>query len=1566
LLWVRSKFNRIMLSEEQNLKLLNSQHSLLTDLEPKEITAYLQAAGVFSEDDIELINAKVTRRERVAELLTIYRRKARDLGPLVYALDKTGYRHLKIELVNSVSQVDRGAVPNSKHSLNILLINGKVPRKPEVYVERKEMKLKLKTALMRIDKEPGWIVLHGMGGCGKSVLAAAVVRDSEITGGLFSRVFWITAGRNCDRIRSFALMQDLYSKMGKEFHRLDSVEEASSRLIELMLFDYPRTLLILDDVWTESVVRLFDELQCRILALTRNASLFDVANNRKYFVLMEPSGYTRDEAMQAFASYLNCSESDLPLEALQIFHECRGHPLLISLIGALLKEHNSRWKFYYGLIHSQKLNNIKKVTHYKYATFNEAALLSLEDLTDDLKQLYFELAIFPLGVKISSQVLTVYWNKSIYEVEDIMAEFVKRSLLIKSSSDCEAVETYQIHALLHRTLHQKLLGNYLKVADDCWGKLPDHEYIFTFLGYHLFRADKFASFSDVFLNLKFLAKKIALCGPSSVLNDLIYYRKFIRDSHPTLFDQIERLIKNNSFQLATNNGKYLSLIHLSLLNKNLSELYLEAERILQESDSSAVVDGFAKPYLKSWCKQSFGKDPNFTFNWRLDVTAEENNLYRFRFLPGEIIKFKIAHLTQVCCTTTGLQLYRVVLNHVPNYLSFSDNDCTLFVAYGNYVGVFELDDHLKRSSTEQDDLDCQRTPSPILNHLCNGLGFIRANEQQQDQKHQDQQQQQQQQKVDENILGPKLLQVREFEVDDCGVELRFCLPARHYPWVLCCDMEGSAKILEISQGRVSGGLDLQSRRNDRSTTMHITSCGFNGDDSLLAIGRADGVVELWNPADFGLRCRFAGHHSGPVLFCAFTGRFTSVECIFSACERRILLWKFDHSRDHDNDLQQSNSVELLEKIQPDQKQVRIVCVALSPTENLLAASFTDFSVLIWNLENKLSTYLVGQCRILKQLYFSEKGKDLLAVREDNAVLIFNEIHKSNTSIPEINLIDFVEIKTALLLASVQDYTLQVSIITDTVGSVIETRRLFDRVSCLKWSPNECVLMIGFENGWIQSCQFDGNSLSELKKEFKTPQAPCCLAFSTVSDRFAVGCKEGCVAIQDAVIHCHGTAFFETAVTKCIFIDRHPHMNRLLICLQDGSFEILNIDSFVVEAVLGLPVCMIIDFDVNSNCTYLATCWSGKQVKVWELDNLNPIFEENNFNNSLSKCKLSQSGNLLAVCESRGMVNLFKLPGGDLVQKIYAHSADIYDLVFYDDDDVLITLSAELKWWNLKLKSNQMRHWLLSTDSAKTLNIFPGHNLLVTVDHMQGYHVMQIVSTGNLPVGRISASTSIPPLSSVFKLKFPCRCTYRVCIFNIAAQIQMRTLDAEIKHTESQSLTSKQFTLQNGCDILNQMFFLLRIDLGRLVIVEKFANASPPTIQNEQQLFDSLPAELQAILVTDDFGMQSISKFPNELINEDSFATFSTIFSEIPDDQSSTDHNDEPVPLDSAETLLRHVFDLYSQDEAEQLSAEEMDTTETEDPKKIPSEVKGKKSVAGRLASIFNIATQLYTNSHYFA
>ncbi|KAL1284293.1 Polyribonucleotide nucleotidyltransferase [Trichinella pseudospiralis] len=149
----------------------------------------------------------------------------------------------------------------------------------------------------------------------------------------------------------------------------------------------------------------------------------------------------------------------------------------------------------------------------------------------------------------------------------------------------------------------------------------------------------------------------------------------------------------------------------------------------------------------------------------------------------------------------------------------------------------------------------------------------------------------------------------------------------------------------------------------------------------------------------------------------------------------------------------------------------------------------------------------------------------------------------------------------------------------------------------------------------------------------------------------------------------------------------------------------------------------------------------------------------------------------------------------------------------------------------------------------------------------------------------------------------------------------------------------------------------------ITAVEKFANALPSTMQNAQ-LFDSLPQDLQAILVTDDFGMESISKLPKESINADSFSAFSTIFSEIPDDQPPTDHGDESISLESAETLLRHIFDFYSEDD--DLDLEEMDTTETENSEKMPSEVKEKKSIAGRFASIFNIATQLYTNSRYFS
>ncbi|CDW61374.1 Apoptotic protease-activating factor 1, partial [Trichuris trichiura] len=221
------------------------------------------------------------------------------------------------------------------------------------------------------------------------------------------------------------------------------------------------------------------------------------------------------------------------------------------------------------MIHTHNLNKIRKVSQYKYTTFNEAALLSLDDLSESLKKLYFDLAVFPLGVRISPEVLTVYWEMSKYEVEDILSEFVKRALLIRrdDGDDAGIVEAYYIHTLLHRVvkmnfeaeqrqkLHQRFLAGYLTRADGQWHNLADHVYIHTFVGYHLFRSGNLVALADVYLNLGFLSKKISLCGPSTVLHDFVVYGQFVRDAHPALFDQMQELLQRYCYHLAINNGR---------------------------------------------------------------------------------------------------------------------------------------------------------------------------------------------------------------------------------------------------------------------------------------------------------------------------------------------------------------------------------------------------------------------------------------------------------------------------------------------------------------------------------------------------------------------------------------------------------------------------------------------------------------------------------------------------------------------------------------------------------------------------------------------------------------------------------------------------------------------------------------------------------------------------------------------------------------------------------------------------------------------------------------------------
>jgi len=140
----------------------------------------------------------------------------------------------------------------------------------------KKYKLKqLKQSLRDLDNGQ-FLVIHGMPGSGKSVLAAEAVRDPEITLNFFPNgVFWFRVGMLKEREKLFSRMKILCEKLEAKTTP-SSIEHAQEILRNLFLSDrFDRSLVILDDVWDSEIVKTFN-VSGRVLLTTQDLTVAEV------------------------------------------------------------------------------------------------------------------------------------------------------------------------------------------------------------------------------------------------------------------------------------------------------------------------------------------------------------------------------------------------------------------------------------------------------------------------------------------------------------------------------------------------------------------------------------------------------------------------------------------------------------------------------------------------------------------------------------------------------------------------------------------------------------------------------------------------------------------------------------------------------------------------------------------------------------------------------------------------------------------------------------------------------------------------------------------------------------------------------------------------------------------------------------------------------------------------------------------------------------------------------------------------------------------------------------------
>lgn len=134
----------------------------------------------------------------------------------------------------------------------------------------------------------------------------------------------------------------------------------------------------------------------------------DVVNGRvKYFKVEE--GFSKEESLRLFAQTLHVKDPEsLPQEAYEIHCQCKGSPMVISLISSLMQDHqvadSGRWEYYLDFLRKRKYSKMRKARNYEHESIVDAISLSLESLNEKYREYYCDFALFQDDVGIPTSV----------------------------------------------------------------------------------------------------------------------------------------------------------------------------------------------------------------------------------------------------------------------------------------------------------------------------------------------------------------------------------------------------------------------------------------------------------------------------------------------------------------------------------------------------------------------------------------------------------------------------------------------------------------------------------------------------------------------------------------------------------------------------------------------------------------------------------------------------------------------------------------------------------------------------------------------------------------------------------------------------------------------------------------------------------------------------------------------------------------------------------------------------------------------------------------------------------
>ncbi len=348
-----------------------------------------------------------------------------------------------------------------------------VPPLPDEYIER-EILAQVRGKLLADTDAPlvvtsareQMLTVYGVGGIGKTILAAALSRMCEVRRRFPDGVFFIEMGKTPELLQRMA---DVGAMFGDDRQQYIDRKTASQRLSAILAGK--QALLVLDDIWNHTHAQAFQvvDTRCRLLITTRQGGLVTRLNAQGAQLLT----LTEAEGLRLIAGRVGTSPDDLPDACKQIIALVDGHTLAVSLAAAQLDER--------GLNYAARL--LERLQ--KRRTFDDKTLslapddkdlnlelclrLSYDDLGDDLQRRFRLCGILADDGTFDEPLAQALWNDEDDEfaTDDALTDLVRAGLLRR-----EAGNRYAQHGLL-RAYARALLDD-AGETDAAFRRYADH------------------------------------------------------------------------------------------------------------------------------------------------------------------------------------------------------------------------------------------------------------------------------------------------------------------------------------------------------------------------------------------------------------------------------------------------------------------------------------------------------------------------------------------------------------------------------------------------------------------------------------------------------------------------------------------------------------------------------------------------------------------------------------------------------------------------------------------------------------------------------------------------------------------------------------------------------------------------------------------------------------------------------------------------------------------------------------------------------------------------------------